>query len=248
VNNDSSYLFTEPDPVPLRRGPKAPGESSRNAHRMKILSAVIHETAERGYAETSVGDISRRAKISRRTFYEHFDGKEAAFLAAFDVAVGILQAQVEAELGNAAVWTDRLRAGMSAFVDILTRNPALTRVFTIEVPRVGAEGSEHQRLFHEWWAGVLRAEVATARSHDAALAQVSCDLSVDLSAAVVRGMDGLVRSWLEHGDSVRLLRDCFVLLLSVLTADIHVLVDKMENGASPGELTAYLEQSRPRVP
>ncbi|MFL6125957.1 helix-turn-helix domain-containing protein [Actinophytocola sp.] len=36
---------------------------------------------EIGYRSTTVADIVRRARTSRRTFYEHFAGKEECFVA-----------------------------------------------------------------------------------------------------------------------------------------------------------------------
>jgi len=247
VEDESSYLFTEPDPKPLRRGPKPPGENSRGLHRNKILSAVIHETAERGFVETSVGDIARRAKVSRRTFYEHFDGKESAFLAAFDVGVDSLQGNVDRALASASNWSDRLLRGMQAYVEVLTRNAALTRVFVLEVGRAGAAGYEHESRHRDWWARVLRNEIASARASDAGLASVTRDLSEDMAAAVVGGFSGLIRRWLDHGDGERLLTDSLVLLVSVLTENAHVAVALMQQGATQDQLATFLVEQPARI-
>ena len=40
-------------------------------------------SAEKGLAVTTIADIVREAGVSKRTFYEHFDGKEACFLALY---------------------------------------------------------------------------------------------------------------------------------------------------------------------
>jgi AcrR family transcriptional regulator len=244
VETEPSYLFTEPDPAPLRRGPKLAGHDSRELHRGKILSAVIHETAERGYVEASIGDITTRAKVSRRTFYEHFDSKESAFLSAFETGVQILQASVLAEMSQGRSWPERLLRAMRAYVELLTRNPALTRVFMVELGRVGTAGYQQEQELHDWLAAVLRAEIHTARAADPRLAAVSRDLDDDLSAAVVGGLGGLIRSWLRHGDSERILTGSLVVLLSVVFDEPHNVVTLIEHGASQDDLVAYLSRRR----
>jgi AcrR family transcriptional regulator len=37
--------------------------------------------AQDGYPRTTVADIVRRARTSRRTFYQHFDSREGCFVA-----------------------------------------------------------------------------------------------------------------------------------------------------------------------
>ncbi|WP_324610568.1 helix-turn-helix domain-containing protein [Mycolicibacterium fortuitum] len=42
---------------------------------------MIQSVVEDGYQNTTVADIVRRAKTSRRTFYEHFASREECFVA-----------------------------------------------------------------------------------------------------------------------------------------------------------------------
>jgi AcrR family transcriptional regulator len=48
---------------------------------LRALAAVV---CEKGYQEARITEIVERAKTSRRTFYEHFESKEAAMVAALD--------------------------------------------------------------------------------------------------------------------------------------------------------------------
>jgi AcrR family transcriptional regulator len=45
--------------------------------RTRLLSGFSHSLRSRGYTKTTIANITACASISRRTFYEHFDGKEA---------------------------------------------------------------------------------------------------------------------------------------------------------------------------
>ena len=55
--------------------------------RERLLRAAAAEFAARGYAGAGSESISRRAGMSKATFYEHFANKEECMLALFDQAV-----------------------------------------------------------------------------------------------------------------------------------------------------------------
>ena len=55
--------------------------------RARIVSAMVEVAADVGYLGAAVAPVVARAGISRRTFYELFEGREDCFLAAFDWAV-----------------------------------------------------------------------------------------------------------------------------------------------------------------
>ena len=54
--------------------------------RARIFDAITRAVAEKGYAATTVSDVTARSRISRRTFYENFAGKEDCFLLAYESA------------------------------------------------------------------------------------------------------------------------------------------------------------------
>ena len=59
------------------------------ATRAKILDAAERLFGERGYADTSIEDISNLADVAVRTIYMHFPTKAAIMLAAFDARVDV---------------------------------------------------------------------------------------------------------------------------------------------------------------
>ena len=61
------------EPTPLRAG-----------HRERLIDAMAESIQAKGYRETTVADVVRIAHTSRRTFYEHFEDREACFLELFD--------------------------------------------------------------------------------------------------------------------------------------------------------------------
>src|SRR5215472_18473993 len=61
---------------------RLPAPEVRASQRERLQRAVIAAVAESGYADVTVADIVRRARVSRVAFYAHFRGKEDCFLAA----------------------------------------------------------------------------------------------------------------------------------------------------------------------
>jgi AcrR family transcriptional regulator len=99
------------------------------------MDAAAELTAEHGYRGTRITDIVRRAGIARKTLYEHFDGKEAIFLAVFDEAIEEVIRRVEAAYAEAGdAWADRVEAGLGAFLTYVAEEPALARLCLIEAP------------------------------------------------------------------------------------------------------------------
>jgi AcrR family transcriptional regulator len=99
--------------------------------RSRLLAAAIRAVDEIGYAETTVAQITGRARVSRRTFYELFDNRDDC-LAAILAATAEL---VEAELASADLeglpWRERLRTGLWRILCFLDREPVVARVCVV---------------------------------------------------------------------------------------------------------------------
>ena len=93
------------------------------SQRERLLEAAIRVVAEKGYAATTVADLTREAGISRTTFYEMFEDKEACFLAAYDGAVDVLVRRISAAYEAEERWPDRARAGLAALLEALAEEP-----------------------------------------------------------------------------------------------------------------------------
>lgn len=71
--------------------PTTPPDIGSRTQRARIVDAIIESCAEKTYAATTITDIVGKARISRTTFYKHFDDKRACFDAAVDHCVSELQ-------------------------------------------------------------------------------------------------------------------------------------------------------------
>jgi len=64
--------------------PPEPQQQRSLAKRARLKSAAIGLFGEKGYDETSIEDVARRAKLAVGTFYQHFRSKRQLLLALMD--------------------------------------------------------------------------------------------------------------------------------------------------------------------
>jgi AcrR family transcriptional regulator len=126
--------------------------------RERLLNGVVEAVAERGWNATTIAAITAAAKISRRTFYEYFEGKEDCFGAAYEMIEAHVLDSMLAAPGAAEPWPDRVRARLAALLDVLSRDAAVARCFLIEPLAAGGEVATRYREAMQLLAAALRPE------------------------------------------------------------------------------------------
>jgi AcrR family transcriptional regulator len=127
------------------------------SQRTRLLEAIGRAVAERGYAAATIDDVVRRAGVSKKTFYDHFADKQDCFLAAYEAASEQLLARVaEAHASVEDDWEERTRVGIRAYLRWLAADPALARVYLIEVAAAGPEALERRERLRDRYAEMIR--------------------------------------------------------------------------------------------
>src|SRR3954465_1164400 len=100
-------------------------QASAPAVRDRILAAMATLTAEKGYAAVTTGDLARAARISKRTFYDHFADKERCLLAAYEAAAAQVYEAAEraADADPEAPWRTRVDAVLHTYLKALAAKP-----------------------------------------------------------------------------------------------------------------------------
>jgi AcrR family transcriptional regulator len=124
--------------------------------RERLLNGVVEAVAEHGYNATTIAKITAAAKISRRTFYEYFEGKEDCFLAAYEMIEAHVLDSIAAAPGAGEEWPWRARARLAALLDVLSRDGAVARCFLIESLAAGGEVATRYREAMGLLAATLR--------------------------------------------------------------------------------------------
>ena len=115
--------------------------------RAKLLDAMVRVVAEKGYEAATVADAVRLARVSRGTFYELFESKEACLAAAYRLGAEVLEARVRDAVRGAADWREELRLGLRAYLQTLDEEPLFARVYLLEWQPVGGERDATIRRF-----------------------------------------------------------------------------------------------------
>jgi AcrR family transcriptional regulator len=166
------------------------------SQRKRILEAMVEVVAERGYPETRVVDVIKRAGVSRKTFYELFDDKEGCFLSAYDIALAVLlRGTTKAfEAEPERPWPERLRGGLSAFLRIISEQPAAARFCVVDVLAAGPKALARRDAAVRQFTGFI----------DAGRAETDRELPGITALSLAGGINELLYSEILDGGSGRL--------------------------------------------
>jgi len=103
-----------------------------HSQRERILDAVANLSASKGYAAVTVKDIAEQAAVSLDAFYEHYAGKEDAFLVAYEVGHAKGLTIVEHAYDAASDWRSAIRAAIAALFDFLASEPAFAHLSLVD--------------------------------------------------------------------------------------------------------------------
>lgn len=178
----------------LPRGPhNLTRDEVRTHQRERLLRAIVEHSAAHGYANTTVGDIVKRARASRAAFYQQFTDREACFLAAYhELTSDLLRELVEVGRGPTA-YLAGMRHGVRAYLQWLQRWPSGSRAWTVEILALGAPGLEARELTIARLQRLFDTVAARARREQAGLPDLPDVVSravalatVDLATAQIR--------------------------------------------------------------
>jgi AcrR family transcriptional regulator len=129
--------------VPWSEPPDSPRSREVLTQRERIIRAAALLSAERSYAQLTIPAISGQAGTSNQTFYEHFESKEQAFIAAFDqLADRALMATLSAS-GRRTNWWAAVEAGFHGLLEHIVAEPLFARLAFFELPAAGPTALDH---------------------------------------------------------------------------------------------------------
>jgi AcrR family transcriptional regulator len=187
--------------------------------RLRLVGALASAAAEKGYAATTIADIVRHARVSKRTFYEHFADKEACLLAGYEHISGrlmeVLRETAVASLGDKPAvsepadrpWQEQVRFVTAAYLGALEELPAVNRSLLIEVQAAGAEAYRLRASTQQRFASLLCELVAASGR----------SLSPVLALAIVGGINELTLHAAEARPFTELLDPVTDLVVAVVS-------------------------------
>ncbi len=153
-----------------------------NDYRRRLMDGMAAAVAERGYADTTIADIVRHAHVSRRTFYEHFAGKEACLLALYVAASERVIRAIGAAVETSGDRETQIVRATEAYLARMAAHPVLTRTLFLEILAAGPAGLQVRREMNARYADFFRGVVRANGGR----------LSSELAAAAVGGINELI--------------------------------------------------------
>jgi AcrR family transcriptional regulator len=173
-------------------------------HRERLIAAMATAIEAKEYRETTVADVVRLARTSRRSFYEQFEDRDACFLALFDATNDAMMRRVTESVDSDAALDDQVDAAVAAYIASVTEHPALFQSFVRELPGLGAAGAERSAAALERFARTLIALVDAAAEAQPAI--VRRPLTMDTAIIIVGGLRELLVFSVQAGRDLHELR------------------------------------------
>ncbi|MGZ5179806.1 MAG: TetR/AcrR family transcriptional regulator [Ramlibacter sp.] len=174
-------------------------DTADSDHRSRLLEGMAQAVAGKGYAAVTIGDVVREAGVSRRTFYEHFEGKAACLVALYEAASHNALKVLRAALDPAQPWDAQVEQALAAYLGCMASNPVLMRTLYIEILGLGPVGLAARRRVNAEIAGFMLEVVNGSRVRRQ-------PLSPQMAMAIVGGINELVLDCIER-DRVEKLED-----------------------------------------
>src|SRR5271155_4553725 len=122
-----------------------PVRDQANPFRLRLLDGLAVSIGERGYRATTVADIVRHARTSKRTFYDQYASKEQCFLELLLADNEKLGESIRAAVDPEADWQLQIRQAVEAYVKTIEARPAVTLSWIRELPSLGDAARPVQR-------------------------------------------------------------------------------------------------------
>lgn len=181
---------------PPRGRHRLPPEVVARSQRERLLEAAVRVVAEKGYGAMTIGDLTKAAGVSRTTFYELYEDKEACFLAAYDNAVDVLVRRVVKAYEIEGDWPRRAAAGLGALLEAFAEEPALARLSLVDIGRAGPAAQRRYR------AAIQRLTSLFDEGRD--FAPGGRNLPANTSRMAIGGVTGLISDELVAGRAEQL--------------------------------------------
>ena len=147
---------------------------------------MITEAGVKGYGSTTIGDITRRARVSRDTFYAQFANKEQCLLAAYDATTRELMNRMVAAVASQPGYVEGVRRGVRAYLRFWSERADAARLCSLDILAAGEEALVHRERTLESFTRLFQTMAERAAAEQPGLPRVP---DVVARAMVVAGVE-----------------------------------------------------------
>ncbi len=174
-------------PGVARRGLSPARVRVSEMQRSRLLGAAVAAVNEEGYANVTVAHITERARVSRRTFYDLFENREACLGSLIEDIVATIEGEIARAGLDGLSWRERVRGGLVAILSFFDREPALARVCVVQSLRGGPDVLRRREEILARLVGVLDAgrDEGTASSRGSGVTPLTAEGLIGASLAII---------------------------------------------------------------
>ncbi|MFI5537078.1 TetR/AcrR family transcriptional regulator [Nocardia sp. NPDC051900] len=166
--------------------------------RRRLLDAMAAAVRERGYQDSTVADVVRYARTSRRTFYEHFTSKQDCFIALLSEHHKDMIRRIDAAVDPHMAWRTQVRQAIEAWIRTAQQEPSLTLSWIRVVPALGDDTRQLQREVGESFVALIQKLADTPEFAAAGLRPPSRQVATILFG----GFRELIATTVEDGNDI----------------------------------------------
>jgi len=148
-------------------------ETSREAQHARLMEGLAASIREKGLARTQVTDIVRHARASRRTFYNHFEDKEACFVELMNAMSDAFLEEVDRAIDRETPIATQIDQAIDTYLGLVTSDPGLTQTFAS--PSLGERIVMAQRGAFERYAELIVSVVESDSERDPRVEPISIE-------------------------------------------------------------------------
>ncbi|HEX4790945.1 MAG TPA: TetR/AcrR family transcriptional regulator [Actinospica sp.] len=131
--------------VPAATAGDGAGAETTAPFRQRLIDGMAASVRERGYRETTVADIVRHARTSRRTFYAEFSSKDDCYVALLYRTNAKMRHHIEASVRSTAPWQRQVSQAVEAYIEAVASEPEIMLSWIRELPALGTLARTVQR-------------------------------------------------------------------------------------------------------
>jgi AcrR family transcriptional regulator len=180
----------------------APAADAPAEFRRRLLEGMAAAIREGGYRDSTVADIVRHARTSRRTFYEHFASKQACYIALLQDCNGAMIRHIAESVQPRARWDVQVQQAVEAWIAAAEFDLPITLSWIRDLPSLGSDARQLQRELLESFVTLIENLTATPELRAAGVAPPPRQLSILLLGGLRELMAATVEDGGEIGDIV----------------------------------------------
>jgi AcrR family transcriptional regulator len=114
--------------------------AARQDPRERLLEGMAASIRVHGFQGTTLADVVREARVSRRTFYEHFTDPVDCYIALLEQVAARTMGDIAAAIMGGGTPEERLDRAVGGYLAALEAEPLLMRSFLRELHLTGERG------------------------------------------------------------------------------------------------------------